>query len=127
MSMMRTTPILLGITLLLAGCAGGGGLIPGDNTSVPSPDPAPVINERLAGFLADATQGEQARFGTTLWGDDAVLRAGERYYAASGRVCRAFQVRAESDAASQAALACRTPTGWERVETLTARTKGSNE
>ena len=115
------------MALLLAGCAGSGGLIPGDNTASPSADPAPVINERLAGFLADATRGEQARFGTTPWGDDTVLHAGERYYAASGRICRAFEVKGASDSAPRSALACRTHSGWERVEAMAAMTRDRNE
>ena len=125
--MIRTTLTTLGVALLLTGCAGRGGLIPDGDTAKPSTDPEPAISEQLAGFLADATRGEQAGFGVTPWGNDTVLRAGERYYAASGRICRALQVRDESDSALQAALACRTQTGWERVDSLSAMMGVSNE
>ena len=110
----------LAAVLLLTGCAATSdwnpdlsGLPGSDSSSTPA-----AGGPSLTAFLDEATQGDQARFDETPWGQDALLRVGERYYAASGRVCRRLQRRNDRGAFTEAALACRTDSGWVAAEPL---------
>ena len=84
---------------------------------------APVADNHrdhaLTAFLDEATINAVQRFQQTPWGDAITLQAGERYYAASGRICRRLLLHQETDGQGQVALACKSTQGWESVRALT--------
>ncbi|WP_372621517.1 DVU3141 family protein [Falsiroseomonas sp.] len=102
--------------LLLAGCAGGGGLFGGAGQPATQPTAAPAVQDPLAAFAAQAAPGAQARV-TLADGQPATVRLARSYAAASGRECREVLVGAGMAQRSQ--LVCRTEAGsWEQARPL---------
>jgi hypothetical protein len=103
-------PMALLAMLLLAGCAGG--------SAEPATQPAaaPVVQDPLAAFAAQASPGTRARV-TLVNGQPATVQMVRSYAAASGRECR--EVLVGSGMAQREQLVCRTEAGsWESSRPL---------
>lgn len=101
---------LLGALWVLSGCAG----MASSDSPMAAADPA-----QLTTFLNEAASGAEREFDQTPWGEAITLRAGERYFAASGRTCRRLLIQQQTDLGARPALACETTDGWESVRALT--------
>jgi len=108
---------LLGLVLLLAGCAESG-IAPTQGAEGPI---APITDPVVA-FAASAGPGSQETVTLPSTGQTVQLRLVRAYTAASGRECREVQVGSGSTPDSR--LLCRAGTGWREARPLIRGTTG---
>ena len=102
---------LLGLVLLLAGCAESG-IAPTQGAEGPI---APITDPVVA-FAASAGPGSQETVTLPSTGQTVQLRLVRAYTAASGRECREVQIGTGGGSATR--LLCRAGTGWREARPL---------
>jgi hypothetical protein len=117
----RGTPglplVMLGVALLLPGCAGGGGWPFGrGGATTAAPATAAEPSDPVLAFAARSQPGTQERI-TLANGQPATVRLVRAYHAASGRECR--EVALGTGLGERSRLLCATPEGgWSESRTL---------
>jgi hypothetical protein len=109
---------LLGLLLLLAGCA--------ETTDAPTASvegPLAPISDPVVAFAASAGPGSQETVTLPSTGQTVQLRLVRAYAAASGRECREVQVGAGR--AANVRLLCSAGTGWREARPLIRGSSGS--
>lgn len=85
---------MIGVLLLLVGCAGTGGRTAGSGASAPAATAAAAEApaDPIVAFVAQATPGAAERITIGSTGESVPVRLTRTYFAASGRECRQVAV-----------------------------------
>ncbi len=114
----RNGMAVLGLALLLGGCAAPGGFFASQPGGVVQGGRGQPLDENASDFLSQSPGGAVTTLAESPWGRDVEVVADEPYHAASGRKCRRLSVVSASTGPQQA-VACETTQGWETQRLVT--------
>lgn len=121
--------VLTAFVAVAAGCATGGQSNP--TTSIPVPkwlntkNTVTALSDKHSQQIEQAGIGELVQLGASPWGADTQLRAGERYFSATGKTC--FITTIESSSGNESATLCKYPEGhWGVTRSYTAEKRATD-
>ncbi|PMR70769.1 hypothetical protein CR158_03110 [Halomonas heilongjiangensis] len=114
----RNGVVVLGLAMLLGGCAAPGGFSGSQPGGVVQGGRGQPLDENLSGFLSRSPGGAVITLAESPWGRDVEVVADEPYHAASGRECRRLSIVSASTGPQQA-VACESAQGWETQRLVT--------